>query len=212
MLKNGQQLLSLFRQSTYLKLFLLAAFSTLLNACSTAPTISGEQSSKPRVLQEQVQLTGRISIQYQQREQAETISAGFEWQQAAHDLHISLSSPLGQTIATIQQTPMGARLEQAKQEPRTAADIEQLLADSLGWSIPVIGLKGWLQGFDVQANGKTVAVPVQDYFQLQAQGWQLQFVSWQEDAGVVHPKRIDLQRYTEELGEVKIRIVIDEWK
>ena len=154
MLKNGQQLLSFFRQSTYLKLFLLAAFSTLLNACSTAPTISSEQSSKPRVLQEQVQLTGRISIQYQQREQAETISAGFEWQQAAHDLHISLSSPLGQTIATIQQTPMGARLEQAKQEPRTAADIEQLLADSLGWSIPVIGLKGWLQGFDVQANGK----------------------------------------------------------
>lgn len=184
----------------------------MLSACSTSPTISSEQSNKPRTLQEQVQLAGRISIQYQQREQPETVSAGFEWQQTSQELHISLSSPLGQTIATIQQTPIGARLEQAKQEPRTAADIEQLLADSLGWSIPVVGLKGWLQGFDVQTNGKAVAVPVQDYFQLQAQGWQLQFVSWREDAGIVHPKRIDLQRHTEELGEVKIRIVIDEWK
>jgi outer membrane lipoprotein LolB len=212
MLKTKPHFFSLFRQTIFFKLFILAACGALLSACSTPPTISKEQSSKPRVLQEQVQLAGRISIQYQQREQTETISAGFEWQQVAHDLHISLSSPLGQTIATIQQTPMGAILEQAKQEPRTATDIEQLLADSLGWSIPVIGLKGWLQGFDIQANGKAVAVPVKDYFQLQAQGWQLQFVSWQEHTGIVHPKRIDLQRHTEEIGEVKIRIVIDEWK
>lgn len=210
MLKNGQQLLSLFRQSTYLKLFLLAAFSTLLNACSTAPTINSEQSNKPRVLQEQVQLTGRISIQYQQREQAETIILGYEWQQAPKELFITLSSPIG-TVATIEQNSQGATLKQAKQEPRTAMDIEQLLADSLGWSIPITGLRGWLQGFDIQ-NGKAIAVPAQNYFQLQTQGWQLQFVSWQEDAGIVHPTRIDLQRFTEELGEVKIRILIDKWE
>jgi outer membrane lipoprotein LolB len=210
MLKNRQQLLSLLRPSTYFKLILLAAFSITLSACSTSPTISNTQSSKVRVLQEQVQLAGRISIQYQQREQPETIILGYEWQQAPKELFITLSSPIG-TVATVQQNSLGATLKQAKQEPRTAMDIEQLLAESLGWSIPITGLKGWLQGFDIQ-NGKAIAVPAQNYFQLQTQGWQLQFVSWQEDAGIVHPKRIDLQRFTEELGEVKIRILIDKWE
>ena len=203
-------MLSLLRPSTYFKLILLAAFSMTLNACSTSPTISNTQSSKARVLQEQVQLGGRISIQYQQREQPETIILDYEWQQAPKELFITLSSPIG-TVATIEQNSQGATLKQAKQEPRTAMDIEQLLADSLGWSIPVTGLKGWLQGFDIQ-NGKAIAVPAQNYFQLQTQGWQLQFVSWQEDAGIAHPTRIDLQRFTEELGEVKIRILIDKWE
>ncbi len=182
----------------------------MLSACSTPPTISSEQSNKPRTLQEQVQLTGRISIQYQQREQPETVIAGYEWQQAPKELLITLSSPIG-TVATIQQNSLGATLKQAKQESRTATDIEQLLTDSLGWSIPITGLKGWLQGFDIQ-NGKAIPLPAQNYFQLQTQGWQLQFVSWQEDAGIVHPTRIDLQRFTEELGEVKIRILIDKWE
>jgi outer membrane lipoprotein LolB len=194
------------------RFFLVGLLSISLGACSTTQVLSSSQANQTRSLQEQVQLVGRISIQYQQNDQAQTASAGFEWQQAPQDLHISLSSPLGQTIATIHENAQGARLEQAKQEARTASDIEQLLADSLGWSIPIAGLKAWLQGFDIQANGKAIAIPVKDYVALQSQGWQLQFVSWQADTGVIHPKRIDLQRHTEELGEVKIRIVVDEWK
>ncbi|MBR7747685.1 lipoprotein insertase outer membrane protein LolB [Undibacterium baiyunense] len=213
MLKNESPLSALATYSTYTRFFLIACyaslFGSLLSACSTSPKFSNAQHSQPRTMQEQVQLTGRISIQYQQREQTETISTSFEWQQAPQELTITLSSPLGQTIATVQQNAQGAVLTQAKQEPRSAPDIEQLLAENLGWTIPVTGLKGWLQGFDIQANGKFAAVPVQDYFQVQSQGWQLQFISWQEDAGTIRPKRIDLQRYTEELGEVKIKIIIE---
>lgn len=195
---------------TVLKVLLLLSFGALLGACSTTKALNATQQNQSRTLQQQVQLQGRISIQYQQNDQPQTVIVNFDWQQMPQDLHITLSSPLGQTIATIQENASGARLEQAKQEPRIAADIESLLVENLGWTIPVSGLKAWLQGFDLTANGQAIALPTRDYYRLQSQGWQLDFVSWQVDAGIIHPKRIDLYKNTEQVGEMNIRIVIEE--
>jgi outer membrane lipoprotein LolB len=78
----------------------------------------------------------------------------------------------------------------------------------LGWSIPINDLKTWLQGFDLQSNKTAVAIPAQDDFQFQSKGWQLRFVTWQEDAGQIRPKRIDLEKMTEQFGLVKIGIII----
>jgi outer membrane lipoprotein LolB len=193
-----------------IKIFLLMCFALLLSACSTPKPLSSAQLNQARTLQEQIQLQGRISIQYQENDQPQTVIVGFDWQQTPQELHINLTSSFGQTIATIQQNAFGARLEQAKQAPRIAADIESLLAENLGWTIPVAGLKAWLQGFDLSPNGRAIALPATDYLRLQSQGWQIDFVSWQADAEIVHPKRIDLYKNTEQVGEMKIRIVIEE--
>lgn len=193
-----------------LKAFILLCFCLLFSACSTPKPLSTTQLNQTRTLQEQVQLQGRISIQYQENDQPQTVIVGFDWQQSPQELHINLTSPLGQTIATVQQNAFGARLEQAKQAPRIATDIESLLAENLGWTIPVAGLKAWLQGFDLAANGHAIALPATDYLRLQSQGWQIDFVSWQADAGIAHPKRIDLYKNTEQVGEMQIRIVIEE--
>lgn len=195
-----------------LKVLLLLSVGLILAACSTTKAVNVTQQNQSRTLQQQIQLQGRISIQYQQNDQPQTVIVGYDWLQTPQNLHISLSSPLGQTIATIQQDASGARLEQAKQEPRVAPDIESLLVENLGWAIPVSGLKAWLQGFDLTANGQTIALPATDYYRLQSQGWQLDFVSWQADGGIIHPKRIDLYKNTEQVGEMKIRIVIEEWQ
>lgn len=193
-----------------LKAFILLCFCLLFSACSTPKPLSTTQLNQTRTLQEQIQLQGRISIQYQENDQPQTVIVGFDWQQSPQELHINLTSPLGQTIATVHQNAFGARLEQAKQAPRIAADIESLLAENLGWTIPVAGLKAWLQGFDLAANGHAIALPATDYLRLQSQGWQIDFVSWQADAEIVHPKRIDLYKNTEQVGEMQIRIVIEE--
>lgn len=187
---------------------LLLACCTLLSACSSTKSLTPQQAAMPRKLQENLQLNGRLSIRYQQDQQEQSVNLNYEWQQLPTELHISLSSFLGQTVANIHQTPMGASLEQAKQDTRYAPDIEQLLIDNLGWSIPIDDLRTWLQGFDLQANKVAVAIPAQDDFQLQSKGWQLRFVKWQEDAGQIRPKRIDLEKMTEQFGLVKIGIII----
>lgn len=181
---------------------------TFLSACSSTKSLTPQQATMPRNLQENLQLNGRISIRYQQDQQEQSVNVDYEWQQTPTELHIGLSSFLGQTVANIHQTPIGASLEQAKQETRYAADIEQLLIDSLGWSIPIDDLKTWLQGFDLQPNKIAVAIPAQDDFQLHSKGWQLRFVKWQENAGQIRPKRIDLEKMTDQFGLVKIGIII----
>ncbi|MFZ6800774.1 lipoprotein insertase outer membrane protein LolB [Undibacterium sp. Di24W] len=188
-------------------LFILAC-CTFLSACTSTKSLTPQQAAAPRNLQENLQLNGRISIRYQQDQQDQSVTVNYEWQQTPTELHISLSSSFGQTVANIHQTPISASLEQAKQETRYATDIEQLLIDSLGWSIPINDLKIWLQGFDLQPNKIAVAIPAQDDFQLNSKGWQLRFVKWQEDARQVRPKRIDLEKMTEQFGLVKIGIII----
>jgi outer membrane lipoprotein LolB len=196
------------RYSNWICSLLILACCALLSACSSTKSLTPQQAAAPRNLQENLQLNGRISIRYQQDQQEQSVNVNYDWQQTTTELHISLSSFLGQTVANIHQTPLVASLEQAKQETRYAADIEQLLIDSLGWSIPINDLKTWLQGFDLQPNKIAIAIPAQDDFQLNSKGWQLRFVKWQEDAGQIRPKRIDLEKMTEQFGLVKIGIII----
>ena len=185
--------------------------TTVLSSCSTTKPLTSEQMARPRNYQESVTMTGKINIQYQQNDKAETLTGNFEWQQNSDEMSITLSSPLGQTIAVIRENAQGASLEQSKQETRYASNVEQLLTESLGWSLPITGLRDWLQGFDRNQQGQRFAVPTRDNHRSMTQGWQLDFTSWQEDGEQIHPKLINLYRRTDEVGDLKIRLAILEW-
>lgn len=187
------------------------SMTTVLSSCSTTKPLTSEQMARTRNYQESVVMTGKINIQYQQNEKTETLTGNFEWQQNSNEMSITLSSPLGQTIAIIRENPQGASLEQSKQETRYAGNVEQLLTESLGWSLPITGLRDWLQGFDRNQQGQRFAVPTRDNHRSMTQGWQLDFTSWQEDCEQIHPKLINLYRRTEEVGDLKIRLAILEW-
>lgn len=167
--------------------------------------------------QDNLFIAGRINIQFQQfqenrqNSEAKSLTANFEWLQTESDTTVTLLSSLGQTIATIKQNAVGASLQQGKEALRTAPDVDTLLNETLGWPLPMAGMRNWLQGYTVNQQGKRVAIPSQDQ-SLNADGWQLHFVSWQQESEQIYPKRIDLQRQTEQAGEVKLRIVIDQRK
>lgn len=167
--------------------------------------------------QDNLYIAGRINIQFQQLRQypeeseAKSVSANFEWLQTEADTTITLLSPLGQTVATIKQNAFGASLQQGKEALRTAPDVDTLLSETLGWPLPMAGMRNWLQGYAINQQGQRAAVPTHEQ-SLPADGWDLHFVSWQQEAEHVYPKRIDLQRQTTQAGEVKLRIVIDQRK
>jgi outer membrane lipoprotein LolB len=104
-------------------------------------------------------------------------------------------------------TPQQATLKQAGREPVVAEDIDKLTARTLGWSLPVAGLREWLQGHAVDANGKPFTASPANSTVVTRDGWRLRFVEWQNEASA-HPvpRRIDADRSTDELA---IRIVID---
>jgi outer membrane lipoprotein LolB len=107
---------------------------------------------------------------------------------------------------------------QAGQPPRVAADIDTLMLETLGWPLPVGGLRYWLQGFATDKGGHAfVASPItqkSDHVTT-SDGWHIRYASWQDSDNNVtpnYPKRIDLERFTTEAGDVSIKIVIDTWQ
>jgi len=189
------------------RVLVLAACAAALAGCATT---SAPLSQAPvAAYRDTVTLAGRLSVNYQKDGQPQSITGKFNWQQVPGRIDVSLASPLGQTIAAISVTPESATLNQAERAPRVAKDLETLTRDSLGWALPVSGLRDWLQGYATGADGQRfTASPANDHV-VTKDGWRLRFVSWQDaDTAAPQPKRIDAER---NIGgdALAIRIVID---
>jgi outer membrane lipoprotein LolB len=190
-----------------------------LTACAGLPPTPGEQSPRPhtpateRVFYETVDISGRLSVRYQGRQQEEAVHGSFIWAQTPARTAVTLLSPLGQTVAVIEATPQRATLTQAGQAPRTETDVDTLTANALGWPLPIAGLRDWLQGFAIDHAGHPfIAAPNAENV-VTRDGWRIRYANWQSDpSSVLRPKRIDLARFTDQAGDVSIRIVIDSWQ
>jgi len=195
----------------YTKLLTAAALCALLSACATVPP--APLSAQPvAAFREQIDFSGRLSVNYQRDGKDDSLSGHFNWRQSAAGTDVALSSPLGQTVATISVTPQQATLTESGKPPRVAADIDTLSAQALGWPLPVSGLRQWLQGYADGADGRRfVASPLNDNVTTK-DGWHLTYVSWQDPAAgrPPQPKRIDAVRpAVQGAAAVDIRIVLD---
>ncbi|HTN65869.1 MAG TPA: lipoprotein insertase outer membrane protein LolB [Burkholderiaceae bacterium] len=194
-----------------------ALIALLLAGCaSLAPPPAGGPAPAPSY-RNTIDLGGRLSVRYRQNGRDEAIHGSFTWTQAPQRTELILLSPLGQTLARIEVTPAAATLTQANQPQRTAADVDALASQSLGWPLPVAGLRDWLQGFVTTVDGQRQAVPRTPGAMVQSDGWRIQYTDWADDGdyAAVRPKRIDLERNGAPGGNgadpVAIRIVIDNW-
>jgi outer membrane lipoprotein LolB len=201
------------------RLMQAACGAALLAGCASAPPPSSEPVAPYR---EQIELSGRLSVNYQRDGKTESLAGRFSWRQSGAQTDVVLTSPLGQTVAQISVMPGLASLTQGGQAPRVAADIDSLSAQALGWPLPVSGLRDWLQGYAIDAAGaRFVASPSRDRVTTR-DGWRLHFVTWQDApadaapqaaapwATAPRPKRIDAERSADlQTEEVAIRVVLD---
>lgn len=183
-----------------------------LAGCAVEPMQKPAQvSAQVRAYQQSIELSGRLSLRYQRNHQEEAVHGSFSWLQTPQDTTITLTSPLGQTLAIIEITPSRAILRRAEQPVQAADDADMLAADVLGWPLPLAGLRDWLQGFAVDHNGRRwSATPGAESKVVTLDGWQITYMSWQDDDA--SPRRIDLARETRQAGQVAIRVVIDQWQ
>jgi outer membrane lipoprotein LolB len=198
------------------------ALTLLMVGCASfgqrsVPPLAAQQATLARPYHRDIDLSGRISVHYQQNGKEQAIHGNFNWNQSGERVMLALFSPLGQTIAKIEVTPKQATLTQTGQPTRIATDADALATEALGWPLPLSGLHDWLQGFARGSNGlRIVATPQQDDITT-SDGWHLHFVSWQDNEKdlVLFPRRIDLARNSDNnnpASEVGIRIVIDQWQ
>jgi outer membrane lipoprotein LolB len=188
----------------------ILAIAAALSGCATTNTANLSQAPVANY-RDTIDLTGHLAVHYQQDGQPQNLNGAFTWTQRPGQVDVSLASPLGQTIATISVTPKQATLTQSGHQPVAAADIDSLTARTLGWSLPVSGLREWLQGYAIDTTGKRFAASPANNSVVTKDGWHLRFVAWQDEASA-HPvpRRIDAER-TAAAGadELSIRILID---
>ena len=125
----------------------------LAGCASTAP----QSHTTVGAYQDTMSRAGRLSVNYDRDGKLETLSGKFAWTQKPGVIDVALMSPIGQTIATISVTPQLATLTQSDGKARTASDIDTLTGQALGWSLPVNGLRDWMQGYATVAGGKRFA-------------------------------------------------------
>ncbi len=188
----------------------LACACALLSACATTGPAPSQATVSP--YRDSIELGGRLSVNYDKGGQPETLAGKFTWSQTPGAVDVALLSPLGQTIAKIRVTPDAATLTQSDKTPRVARDIDTLTTQTLGWSLPVSGLRDWLQGYATGTDGTRFAASPASNTVTTPDGWRLTFVSWQDErAAKPVPKRIDAQRSASAAGgELALRIVIDQ--
>lgn len=198
---------------------LLCWMAALLAACAELPLQAPPGADAERAWQTRREtlsalqdwsLAGRIAIQAEQ----ESWNAALRWTQQGVDYDISLSSPLGQNVAQLHGDALGVVLRTADGE-LSAQDGESLLYQSLGWRVPVAGLRYWVLGLP----DPSASMAEEDYeldaagrlARLHQSGWDIEMRRYTDINGVELPDKLFLSRSTPD-GLVDIRLVVEQWQ
>jgi outer membrane lipoprotein LolB len=194
-------------------LFALLTVSGMVG-CSSLQTWSSlpSQTLTERSFYDNILIQGRFSVAYEQNNRPQSVQGRFQWQQQGQRIDIDLMSPLGQTMAKLAITPNLATIQQTGKEIKSAPNIAELTEQTLGWSLPVAGMRDWLQGFNRSTSNQRQLVRPNENDQFDSEGWHIHYVSWQQNSVSAYPKRIDLTRTSPQLHQLSLRIIIDQWE
>lgn len=189
----------------------IAGAAAILCGCATTPATPPSTASVAPYA-ETLSLTGRLNARYLKDGKQESVTVNFTWKQDAQRTDVALATQFGNTVATIEVTPQGATLlEGGSKPPVTAPSIDALSARVLGWTLPVSGMRRWLQGHAADANGKPWTASPANSEVTTREGWRLHYTAWNESGAVPRPQRFDAEHPgSGDIQEMALRIVIDQ--
>ncbi|MFL9854924.1 lipoprotein insertase outer membrane protein LolB [Paraburkholderia madseniana] len=153
---------------------------------------------------------GRFAVQYNdQNGQQRNAYGNFSWQETGDTVTLQLRNPLGQTLAIVTSSPASATLELPNRQPLTADNVSTLMQNALGFTLPVEGLRYWLQPSPAPTSrAKTEQDPQQPsrLKQITQDGWTIDYLAY-ADAPATGVKRLNLSRAEPPLD---IKLVLDQ--
>jgi outer membrane lipoprotein LolB len=160
------------------KLFILL-FVLFITGCSTFYRISDKthnQYVRPDAIDNNFDITGRFFIQ-----NTTNIQYGnFAWNKTGTHEILTFNTPLGQTVAKITIESSDAILDTG-QKVYTGSNLDALMLNNLGFSIPIEYLHYWIQG----VTFPNINVDNQNEFGFTQLGWTIEYLEWYDHN---HPK------------------------
>ncbi|HEY3595942.1 MAG TPA: lipoprotein insertase outer membrane protein LolB [Paraburkholderia sp.] len=153
---------------------------------------------------------GRFSVQYvDQNGDQRNAYGNFDWRETGDTVTLQLRNPLGSTLAIITSSPASATLELPNRQPIVADNVSTLMQNSLGFALPVEGLRYWLQPSAAPTSqAKTIPDPQEQsrLKEIQQDGWTIDYLAY-ADAPATGVKRVNLAR---EAPPLDIKLVLDQ--
>ncbi len=137
----------------------------------------------------------------------ETWNTGLNWQQQGEAYQIMITAPLGQGSMRLVGDPQRVTLESHEGERWFSDHPEQLLAEQLGWRVPVSALRYWVLGLPAPGDYQPTLNEAGLLGGLVQGGWEIEFRDYRERDGVMLPGRIFANNH-----QARVRLIIGEWR
>lgn len=191
---------------------LLAA--TLLGACAApAPmTSTGEREAAYAERSEQLAswerwgLTGRLGVDGGE----EGGSGRLDWNDSGEASSLQFRGALGQGAWRLDISPGITRLERSDGSIAEAADVDRLVWEETGWTLPVTALEWWVRGLaapDRQAPERMELNPDGTIALLEQAGWRITFERYMDWADQSLPSRLEAVR-----DQLTVKLAVSRWR
>ncbi|MGK0499191.1 MAG: outer membrane lipoprotein LolB [Oceanicoccus sp.] len=173
----------------------------LISACSQQPTRTLNEMSANGVIT-QWRLSGKIG--FSDGKQAH--SAYLNWLQCGDRYHIRLTGPFGQGAAQLYGDKQQATLESSEQATVSGSSAGQLLAQQLGWPLPLEQLQFWIRGIPDPARNSTKSAVDNSNGFIQ-DDWQLSYPRINMQQQQTLPAKIKAEQ-----TPLKVTLLIKQWQ
>lgn len=188
------------------------AIALLLNACTAVtvrePGTSGKQAYQERARQvgaiEQWGLVGRLSLD--DGEDGGSGKLSWDAQPAGSDL--DFHGAMGRGAWQLKVREHSATLKEADGAVQTALDVNELMQNRIGWSIPVEALAWWVRG--LKAPGETGLEQFDTdgrLLSLQQHGWTVEFKRYRSVGKIILPVRLEAQK-----DSYRVKLAVSRWR
>lgn len=147
---------------------------------------------------------GKLSI----RSEDDAWVAALNWRQDGDAYRIRLGGPLGQGGLELIGDSSGVTLKTADKKTYTADDPEQLLFETVGWRIPLSGLRYWILGrtepqvpvdaIHINTAGRVLMV--------EQSGWQVRYLRYNDFERMILPTKASL-----ETDRLSAKVLVTRW-
>lgn len=195
-----------------MKLLILLFCVLFLSHCATVPSQLAAQnqvipwSERVQTLSQITSwdITGQIAV----RTDRDAFSANCLWQQQQKNYAISLWGPMGTGSIKLTGQPGLVELKTADGKTLTAVSPDRLLAEQLGWKLPVSHLAYWIRG--LPAPGLPAKKEFDAYHHLillTQDGWHIHYLRYASVNQMDLPTKLFL-----DAPLLNIKIIINQWR
>lgn len=190
----------------------LTPFLVLLYGCSGVAVKEGV-GSNTSAYQERSQklgamtdwsLAGRISLD----DGNQGGSGKLQWRVEGDNSELDFHAAMGRGAWHLQIDPEGALLREANGTEQTAAGVNALIQQRMGWPIPVDALQWWVRGLAAPGDVEELNIDTQGLLSSLVQfGWQVDFNRYDSVTGMALPVRLDARRQN-----YRVKLAISRWR